>query len=695
LVLGGALEDGRGWDPAKTRTDFHWNERHQVLINVVRSLELDEHGVPIYQRDDETMQYSPKLLETPQLDKLITSPQQAVQHYLEFGETDRFDFDPDPDAKPRDLWGRYHDHEDLEKGIVTDVKRMAERPYEIKQEVRHDQDTVNVEVEAEARSVITLLSTAAYKTFHWAFTPLRKRAKQDQVVTIWGPTHSAVDLVGELTAEGLVMIGKYQRHKKLRSKRLREYLLGEISIRDALQDVARWYGTHVPAMAENVVYDAELFFEWVEWLSRFSNHRKGAIGSFLRAKVTHDRLREIVEDSPAPTNYRALCNQMRYYKFDPEQCLWGFDHTGKPRLPMDLLKRLAQDPSKRGLNMATHDGRRVLTLYRRRIGTRKIREFWGLQPEDISDILDLGREQAREKLNIWTMGYALFHPTEEPDKNKSGLLGELYNNQPAGPTVEWIEGLIRWLKRTNELHIRKHIDRALEGVHIGPELQRYVERWYEDSDERVWNFVYFFDAAGSSLDNVSGAEAFKPEMAMRLNDEAFGLGYGTLAAQQERQERLFEVGLKAKYYTTMKGLLEWACVRHSAVKLAPEFGDNGLEPNRTWVDINELKLKVAHALESRALIYPLARDVLWPKLKRRNIIGEEEDFPFKDVPASEIEWGFVKEELDLLCGNDLVSSVKSAAADPAKEKELVRIAANNHRRLVKIQRGEFFEINQE
>lgn len=222
------------------------------------------------------------------------------------------------------------------------------------------------------------------------------------------------------------------------------------------------------------------------------------------------------------------------------------------------------------------------------------------------------------------------------------------------------------------------------------------------SDERIWNFVYWYSAAGSGKDSISAAEGFSIEMASRLCQDGFGLGYGPEWIQQERQERLLEVGLKSRYYTTMKGILEWWSVRKTAVRLKVQVNSSGgVEGDRTWPDINELKLKIAGHLENRSLIWILAKNVLWPQLIKSGLLAKDEPFPRLLKEVNELDWGFVMEELNPTCGNLHIPSVSAATnaqeGGDSSEMELRNsIIGDNHERFIAIQKGLFFSnINQE
>lgn len=298
------------------------------------------------------------------------------------------------------------------------------------------------------------------------------------------------------------------------------------------------------------------------------------------------------------------------------------------------------------------------------------------------------RRQYRKRCDPLYVNF--FHMTE--------AVTRIWEEQPAAPIVRWVEEKREELYRENVLHLRPEINRMLAGIPISEELHPHLEKWYEESDDRYWDFVYWYSEAGSGPKVISAAEGFSIEMASRACQEAFGLGYGTLALQQRRQERLIELGLKSKYYTTMKGIMEWWSVRKTAIRIRFKINQGALEGDSSWYDINELKMKVAQHLENRSLIYSLAEKVLWSRLKKGGWILGDEPFPFPDPGVDEISWGFVKGELNVLAGNRHIPSVKEAAeaaarGDLSKQELRMRIAGDNHERFIRIQRGEFFEIN--
>ena len=311
----------------------------------------------------------------------------------------------------------------------------------------------------------------------------------------------------------------------------------------------------------------------------------------------------------------------------------------------------------------------------------------GLFKKSQLDVINIRLKSAYPSVQAIRLDY--FNATRQGD-----FLLAMWQLAPADRTAYHVEALIADLKIRNVLHFRPEIDKYLDGAHRSTALKEYTDRWYEDSDNRIWDFLYWINEAGSDLDKVSGAEGFSIEAAVKLNQESFGLGYGSLCLQQERQERLQELGLKAKYYSTMKGILEWWSVRKSAVRLRVDVDEFGVSPDRSWWDINELKLKIASHLENRSLVYALAKNVLWPNLKEKKLIGKEEDFPFVDPRAGEMDWAYVREELNLLVGNEPVPTVSEAAEDPVKQEKLDAVVDRNQRRLVRVQEGRFFEINQ-
>ncbi len=270
----------------------------------------------------------------------------------------------------------------------------------------------------------------------------------------------------------------------------------------------------------------------------------------------------------------------------------------------------------------------------------------------------------------------------------------MWKAQPATPIINMVEGTMKRWKRENKEHFRPLIDRMLEGLYINRELRATLERWYEESDERVWDFVYWHEEMMSTVEGgPSAAGGWELKKSLTVNHEGFGLGYGTLGNQQRRQEVMLAIGLYNGYWTVIKGILEWWSVRQ---------GSQSIMNDRTWIDINDLKMKVAGLLESRKLIWIVARDVLWPLLKIRKLIGGHEPFPFREDSVEALDWAMVREILNARGGAIAIPTIEEI--NQAEEDGMPELAEaltelrdelidKNEYRFSRIRLGKFFEIN--
>ena len=84
--------------------------------------------------------------------------------------------------------------------------------------------------------------------------------------------------------------------------------------------------------------------------------------------------------------------------------------------------------------------------------------------------------------------------------------------------------------------------------------------------------------------------------------------------------------------------------------------------------------------------------MLWHRLQIIGLVGGEEPFPFADGEIAEVDWAFVKEELNYLAGNVNPPTKAEAVGSTELGEELRDIIKTNHARLVAIQTGVFFEI---
>lgn len=265
----------------------------------------------------------------------------------------------------------------------------------------------------------------------------------------------------------------------------------------------------------------------------------------------------------------------------------------------------------------------------------------------------------------------------------------MWENIPAGPFVEVVEHTIHGWKKKNIEHIRPLLNKELlEGVHINEWIKPHLEEWYRDSDERYWEYVYYWSENMSTLeDGPSAAGGFSINDAVKACKDGFGLGYGPLEMWQHRQEVLMEVGLYTGYFTVIKGVLEWWSVRVEAVKLTDE---------KSWPSLNELKMKVAGLLESRKLLYVIAEQVLWPQLKIRKLLPSDDPFPWRMDSVQAFDNSFVFGYLNERAGVDRIPTLELAEAETSGRVSRIRteLIERNNGRYTRIAAGRFFEINQ-
>jgi len=277
--------------------------------------------------------------------------------------------------------------------------------------------------------------------------------------------------------------------------------------------------------------------------------------------------------------------------------------------------------------------------------------------------------------------------------NQVEIYRQLVYKQPARQLANMVERQIDEWRHHNVMHLRKEINELLTGIPVNGSLRAYFEKWYRESDDRVWDFVFWEDEMGSSASGASGAHAFNVTKAAHLISEGFGLGYGTLPEQQSRQERIITVGLYTDYYQEMRRILAWFGVRMSAISMMVDIDDEGVRANRTWVTISEMKMEVASSIKSGKILYPIARDELWPRLQRMAPELLNESFPFQAEQASKLDNDVVNQVLYDYCGNTRIPTEEEAAVDPEAQRRRNELIRHNRRRYNRIVEGRFFVIN--
>lgn len=336
--------------------------------------------------------------------------------------------------------------------------------------------------------------------------------------------------------------------------------------------------------------------------------------------------------------------------------------------------------------------------------------------------------------------------------NLSGFIEEMWCNLPPWPIVLKVEEKIASWKHHNVAHLRPKIDELLKGVHrssgrfglnkyftgfyqrkgqqdrlldgkLKPGQQyrdlqlinrlpimdssnrlvreaferewEWVPGWYEQSDQRIHERVYWWCEAGSDAGRgrASGAGGFDIKMATDLNKEGYGLGYGSLGEQQERQERLSWVGLWAGYFNTIKHFLQWFDTRRKSVEITPDFDDEGVRPNKTWVTLNEIKLKVAGLVDQGKLLHFIARDELWPRLRMMDPQLINEPYPFGHEVIDRVDDEFVIQILDYMVGSDSRPTRKDILLGKKHKEEVLPILAENHEHYARVVEARFFGTN--
>jgi len=279
----------------------------------------------------------------------------------------------------------------------------------------------------------------------------------------------------------------------------------------------------------------------------------------------------------------------------------------------------------------------------------------------------------------------LFRLTYDTACQHARFVELMWKLQPVAPIKKAVEGAMKRWKRENVEHFRPLIDKMIEGLYLNSELKRELERWYRESDERYWDFVYYKSEMMSTWTDPGSAWSFETKDASKVISEGFGTGYGPVEMWQHRQEHLMEVALYTGYFSVIKGVLEWWSVKVTATKLFDE---------RSWPDINELKLKVAGLLESRKLIYVVARDLLWPQLGIRQLIPANTPFPLRMKEVDSLDQRFIYEILGERAGTDYIPTAKEAEDSDLSAEVREEQLRKNARRFFRIASAKFFEINQ-
>jgi len=502
LTITGCHQDPRGFNPHNSQIDFHMNRDYGVVANAVRNMELGPTGIPIYQQiGNESAYYEPKLLEaSPDLTEeqkdqvdaarfgpLINSNQQAEELYKLNKGYGRVDFDPRCYTY-RDLWGCYYPTRDPWREIISDTERMAETFHPAPRRIEPEA------IEEKKQTWTERLLSALF-----FFRRTRKKPPDEGEGTIknagpylqWcviGPSHSVVDLCVERPAESLVLEGKAQRSKKLASHQDRLWNTGEVTFSYIETDTSGWWGSHAPQMARWMLVDARSFLPYFTfWRNFIDSDRDVPIGDLLSCNVSFDDFKKLVAKAPRPTDFWERVNLWHYFKFDPAASQWGYDPDGTPRLPVDLIRRLAYKPELGGLNMSTHEGPRVLEIYRNQPGVAEaIRGYWlrKVDPDKRSqrwqELIDKYGDDQVSGEDYLTMGYVFWRPMEETGNYHKGFLYELWRNQPAEPFDQRLleERKEAELNRiTNILHVvRLKSEGFPSTLHGRPDMEKVVNK---------------------------------------------------------------------------------------------------------------------------------------------------------------------------------------------------------------------------
>ncbi len=433
LILLRCLEDPRNCDPHKVVVDYHWNQRHDCLVNPVRTMELDPSGSPVY--DSDGGYYAPRLLEyPPNIGRLINSLADAEELYELTHGYDRVDFDPRCNVY-RDLWGNYYDQRDPWHGIISDVERIAETMLPAFREIQPRGP------EKEESWIKRAFSMLIPKWLDPVFEYIKGEplSKPDQPYRQWwriGPSHSVADIDGELSQEALVQQGKSESSKKLWSHEDRVINTGDVTMSLLEKDTSAWLGGSESAIQTRILNDGHSFVPYIEFWSGLIDPKHSPLGKLWWCRVPAEEFYRLVEGAPPPTDFRARTALWEYFKFDPEACKWGYDEHGRPRAPKDLIERLILDPTLGGLNMTAHNGKRVLENYRDKIGDARVQAFWHMSDTTFN------RELARGKGDFMTMAYAFWRPMETLGDYRVGLLTELTLSQPSQPYAQRVDSKV-------------------------------------------------------------------------------------------------------------------------------------------------------------------------------------------------------------------------------------------------------------
>ena len=530
MVLLGGMEDPRNVDPHNIQVDFDWNRRHDCPANPVRGMDLDPSGVPIYERiSDKSPYFEPKMADGPTpVGRLINSNQEA-QELNELNQGyGRIRFDPNP-THYYDLWGNRYDRRVPEYGIVSDVERLIEwmyspSPSHVKQFVAAkkaeevgDEKYKKYPWHKRAFSAISHRPKAFTGFFEAAKSYLAKLRQGEEALEelrppeekrqvgpppLWigAPTHSIVDLFVQLMGEGFVLMGKWERHRKLSSHQARLHSLGSVTYKDMESDTSAWWMTWVPRMALEGMADSEFFLPYYNFWYKATDPEKGFINRFAWSEMDFDEFRKLVVKSPQPTDFQELAALWVYFKFDPIDSIWGYEPDGTPRLPARLLRRLVLDPTQGGVNMIAPKGQRMLENYRQVIGDGAVRAFWHMSEEAYNQALANGQG------DYLTMGYVFWRPMEEVGNYYKGFLYELWRNQPVKPYDQRIEHRTMKAERNHIVNTLEIVVEEDEGMpdadHDRPDFEEATARWRRRA-------TYWMQRRMFELHNIGAARAFR------------------------------------------------------------------------------------------------------------------------------------------------------------------------------------------
>lgn len=519
LLIGkGAHEFGHGFDPYLD-LDPHVNERHCTAFTAAMKLVVNDCGVPMWiyvatgevgeETEEGELVEGPTTLyghlerDEPYLKPVVDSKEAAIQRYeqVKEGYHYRFDFDPRPD-KYRDLWGRYFDQRDPEHGIISDTERMAETLYRLGGEPATENFPQIIRMWG---GLPRFLTNALGDLFR------RRKAKEterpenlpDRPRYVLGPRYSATDNLVAIPAEEEVVIGKRVKSGKLASHQDRLHEVGKFEFGPAERDTSGWWGGHTPQEARAIISDVLDYEVWNNWWSGFRNPGKDSIFSLTEATVTYTDLINLRKGAPESTNFWQLCELLEFFKFDPQDCPYGYDmepETGvcTPRLPEALIRKLVRDPSQRGVNFRGHDGRRILQqFYETGNNADRVKFFWLLRTP-----LEHMESHWQELLDGYgveylTMGFLYWSPRE--------FLDLAWRNQPARPfdqRLEEVQSEAEQNRITNTLSVVRENSEGFPNERHGRlDMEEIVRR-------RRSRAVRWMRARAAEKTYIGGARAF-------------------------------------------------------------------------------------------------------------------------------------------------------------------------------------------